>query len=122
MGDVNGAPFIGLPGNPIAVFVTFTHVQRPLIARLAGEAYRPVTAIPVRAAFAYKKKEGRREYVRVRMVRATDGALEAMKHPREGAGVLTSLTETDGLVELPETATRIGPGEMVGFLPYDVLR
>ena len=77
---------------------------------------------PVRAGFGYRKKEGRREYVRVRLERAADGALEARKHPREGAGVITSLTETDGLAELPEEVTRVEPGEMIGFLPYAVLR
>ena len=51
-----------------------------------------------------------------------DGALVALKHPQEGAGVITSLTETDGLVELPEAVTRVEPGEDLGFLPYDLLR
>jgi molybdopterin molybdotransferase len=72
----------------------------------------------VRAGFAYKKKEGRREYVRVRLLREADGILTAQKHPREGAGVITSLTETDGLVELPEAMTRLEPGEPVAFVPY----
>jgi molybdopterin molybdotransferase len=121
MGVVRGVPFVGLPGNPVAVFVTFAHVARPLIARLSGETWRRPIAYPVRAGFAYKKKEGRREYVRVRLV-AEEGALVAHKHPREGAGVITSLTETDGLVELPETATRLAPGQSVAFLPYEALR
>ena len=122
LGVVDGAAFIGLPGNPVAVFVTFVHVARALVARLSGEAYEPPTAWPVRAGFGYRKKEGRREYVRVRLERAADGALEVRKHPREGAGVITSLTETDGLAELPEEVTRVEPGELINFLPYAVLR
>ncbi len=122
MGVVGGTPFIGLPGNPVAVFVTFAYVARALIARLSGEAYEPPQSFPVRAAFAYRKKEGRREYVRVRLGGGADGALEAHKHPREGAGVITSLTETDGLVELPEAVTRVAPGETVRFIPYEFLR
>ena len=118
MGVVGGTPFIGLPGNPVAVFVTFAHVARVMIARLSGETYAPPNPFEVRAAFAYRKKEGRREYVRVRL----SDALEAQKHPREGAGILTSLTETDGLVELSEAVTRVEPGEKVGFLPYALLR
>ena len=74
--------------------------------------------LPVRAGFAYRKKAGRREYVRVRLVRGADGVVEAAKHEQEGAGVITSLTETDGLVELPETATTVTPGATVGFLSY----
>ena len=118
MGVVNGKPFIGLPGNPVAVFVTFAHVARALIARLSGEDFTPPLAFPVRADFAYRKKEGRREYVRVGLRPAVDGGLVAAKHPREGAGIITSLTQTDGLVELPEPITRIEPGETVRFLPY----
>ncbi len=121
MGVVGGAPFIGLPGNPVAVFVTFAHVARAVIARLSGAAFAPPEAFAVRSAFAYRKKEGRREYVRVSLV-AGQGGVEARKHPREGAGILTSLTESDGLVELPETVTRVEPGDTVGFLPYALLR
>lgn len=122
MGVVNGKPFVGLPGNPVAVFVTFAHLVRPLIARLGGGEVERVRAVPVRAAFAYKKKEGRREYVRVSLAGAADGVLEAHKHPREGAGVITSLTETDGLAELGEHVTRVAPGDLVGFYPYTALR
>jgi len=75
----------------------------------------------VRAGFAYKKKAGRREYVRVKLIRSADGAIEAIKHPQEGAGVITSLTETDGLIELPEDATTIAAGATVGFLSYAAL-
>ena len=78
-------------------------------------------ALPVRAAFGYRKKLGRREYVRVALRAGADGTIEAVKHHQEGAGVITSLTETDGLVELPESVTAIEPGAMVGFIPYAAL-
>ena len=115
------AAFIGLPGNPAAVYVTFARVVRPLFLRLAGAQSAALTALPVRAAFTYKKKAGRREYVRVKLHRAADGAIEAVKHPQDGAGVITSLTETDGLIELTEDITKIEPGAAVGFLSYAAL-
>jgi molybdopterin molybdotransferase len=120
LGVVRGTPFIGLPGNPVAVFVTFVQIARALIARLSGETYAPPLPFPVEAGFGYRKKEGRREYVRVRLERR-EGRVIAHKHPREGAGVITSMTATDGLVELPESVTRVEQGESVGFLPYDIL-
>jgi molybdopterin molybdotransferase len=96
-------------------------VVRPLILRLAGVEAAPLVALPVRAAFGYRKKAGRREYVRVKLARAADGAVEAVKHAQEGAGIITSLTETDGLVELPEETTTVEPGATVGFLSYAAL-
>jgi molybdopterin molybdotransferase len=119
--DGASAAFVGLPGNPVAAFVTFARVVRPLLLRLAGATPVPLIALPVRAAFAYKKKKGRREYVRVALRRAADGGIEAVKHPRDGAGILTSLTETDGLAELGEDITAIEPGGTVGFLSYAAL-
>jgi molybdopterin molybdotransferase len=119
--DDNQAAFVGLPGNPVAVFVTFVRVVRPLLMRLAGATPEAFVALPVTAAFAYRKKKGRREYVRVSLHRRADGALEAHKHPREGAGVITSLTETDGLAELADDVTVIEPGATIGFFPYAVL-
>jgi molybdopterin molybdotransferase len=121
MGVVRGAAFIGLPGNPVAAFVTFVQLARPLIARLVGEEFQAPLATLVRSGFAYRKKEGRREYVRVRLEPHPDGSLIAHKHPREGAGVITSLTETHGLVELPEQLTQLAAGDSVGFLAYAAL-
>ncbi len=118
MGIIGGTPLIGLPGNPVASFVTFVHVVRPTLLALAGGRPEPLTPIPVRAAFSYKKKAGRREYVRVSLRKSRDGTLEAIKFPREGAGLLSSLVETDGLVELGEAITQVEPGQGVGFLSY----
>ncbi|OYW69001.1 MAG: molybdopterin molybdenumtransferase MoeA [Bosea sp. 12-68-7] len=121
LGRIGAVPFIGLPGNPVAVFVTFAFVARALIARLAGAVpVRPV-ALPVRLGFPYRKKEGRREYVRVSLEPGADGIMTARKHPQDGAGVLTSLTRTDGLVELAEDTTRIAEGTVVPFLAYGLL-
>lgn len=120
LGRIGTTPFIGLPGNPVAVFVTFAFVARALIARLAGTPYIRPMALPVRLGFGYRKKEGRREYVRVSL-EAGDGGMVARKHPQDGAGVLTSLTRTDGLVELAEDLTVIAEGTVVPFLAYELL-
>jgi len=117
-GPAGQAAFVGLPGNPAAVFVTFVRVVRPLLLRLAGATLRPLVALPVRSAFAYRKKKGRREYVRASLRPGSDGSIEAVKFSQDGAGVITSLTQTDGLVELGEDVTSIAPGATVGFLSY----
>jgi len=118
MGVIGGTPFIGLPGNPVASFVTFVHVVRPTVLALAGATQQHLVPMPVRAAFTYNKKIARREYVRVNLRKGEGGVLEAVKFPREGAGLLSSLVDTDGLVELGEEITRVEPGQTVGFLSY----
>ena len=121
MGVIDGTPFIGLPGNPVASYVTFAYVARPAILALCGTALQMPPAVQVRAAFSYRKKGGRREYVRSRLRTAADGAIEAIKFPREGAGLLSSLVETDGLVELHEQLNGVEPGQTVPFLSYSTL-
>ena len=118
MGVIGGTPFIGLPGNPVASFVTFAHVVRPTVLALSGAAQQNLIPMPVRAAFTYDKKAGRREYVRVYLRVDENGAPEAVKFPREGAGLLSSLVDTDGLVQLGEDVTRVERGQIVGFLGY----
>ncbi|MGQ0687099.1 molybdopterin molybdotransferase MoeA [Bradyrhizobium sp.] len=118
MGIIGGTPFIGLPGNPVASFVTFVHVVRPTILALSGARQEKLMPMPVRAAFSYRKKISRREYVRVSLRRGADGVLEATKFPREGAGLLSSLADTDGLAELGEDVTQVSPGETIGFLSW----
>ncbi len=113
-----GAAFVGLPGNPVAVFVTFVRVVRPLLLQLSGALPEPLIAMPARATFSYKKRKGRREYVRVALRAAPDGVIEAVKYEQDGAGVLTSLTNTDGLAELGEDVTQVEPGSTIGFLSY----
>ena len=91
------------------------------IVRLSVAQPDKLLPLPVRVAFAYKKKKDRREYLRVTLKRAEDGEIEANKHQQDGAGILTSLTETDGLLELPEDVTAVEPGARAGFLSYAAL-
>jgi molybdopterin molybdotransferase len=119
--DGHSAAFAGLPGNPVAVFVTFVRVVRPLLLRLSGALPMALMPMPVVSSFSYGKKKNRREYVRVSLRRRADGEYEAVKHPQDGAGILTSLTETDGLLELPDEMTKVEPGTRVGFLSYAAL-
>jgi molybdopterin molybdotransferase len=118
MGVIDGVPFVGLPGNPVASFVTFARIARPALLALAGAEWRQPPPLRVRALFSYRKKPARREYVRVHLNRGGDGVLEAAKFPREGAGLLSSLVDTDGVVELSEDTTRVEPGQIVDCFTY----
>ncbi|MEQ9606328.1 MAG: molybdopterin molybdotransferase MoeA, partial [Kiloniellaceae bacterium] len=118
LGQVGRVPFVGLPGNPVAVVVTFLTIVRPLILRLMGGNDAPPHTFRVRAGFDHKKKKDRREWVRAHLVEDASGGLTAEKFPRDGAGILSSLVAADGLIELPEDLTRLEAGAMVEFLPF----
>ncbi|HTZ35159.1 MAG TPA: gephyrin-like molybdotransferase Glp [Stellaceae bacterium] len=117
LGQVKGVPLLGLPGNPVAAALTFAIVGRPLILHLAGAADGPPATFRVRAGFAYKKRKGRREYVRATLQRDGDGVI-AHKYPKDGAGILSSIVHTQGFAIVPETVERLAPGDAVEFLPY----
>lgn len=119
LGQVGRVPFVGLPGNPVAVVVTFLTIVRPLILRLIGGRDAAPHTFRVRAGFDHKKKKDRREWVRAHLVEGPNGdGLTAEKFPREGAGILSSMVAADGLIELPEDMTRLEAGAMVEFLPF----
>ena len=122
MGEIGGTPVVGLPGNPIAAYVTHLFVVAPLLARLGGRTWRPPLSWSVPAAFAHRKKAGRREYLRVSLSTTATGEAELVKFPREGSALLSSLTGSDGLAELPEDLTELAPGTRLRFLPHLALQ
>jgi molybdopterin molybdotransferase len=121
LGQIGRVPFVGLPGNPVAVMVTAMTILRPMIVRLMGGTGLTPHRFRVAADFAYNKKKNRREWLRARLVGDGEAGWRAVKFPRDGAGILTSMVESDGLVELPEDLTRLEPGTMVDFLPFSEL-
>jgi molybdopterin molybdotransferase len=109
--DIAETWFIGLPGNPVSSFVTFTLFVRPVLAKLQGALALAPVGMPVRADFAWPRPDKRREFLRVR--RNAQGGLDLYRN--QGSGVLTSLAWGDGLADIPPGHT-VQPGEMVNFL------
>jgi molybdopterin molybdotransferase len=118
LGRIGTVPFVGLPGNPVAMVVTFLRIARPMILRLAGAAETAPPMFTVRADFAMRKKTGRREWIRVHLVDGEGGLRHARKFPREGSGILSSLVDSHGLVELGEEMSRVENGMEVPFIPF----
>jgi molybdopterin molybdotransferase len=121
LGQIGAVPFFGLPGNPVAALLTYGFFARPLLQRLSGAVPVVPRSFPVTAGFLYKKKADRREWVRVSLVDDGRGGWRAEKYPVDGAGVITSITGTDGLLELAEEQLRLEPGDMARFYPYGAL-
>ena len=117
--DACPVPYLGLPGNPAAVIVTFLKFARPLILCLAGANEPPPRLYPVQAGFSHRKKKQRREYVRCVLSTDTNGGLVAKKAGRQGAGILSAVSSADGLVELPEDMQYLKCGSTVDFMPFN---
>jgi molybdopterin molybdotransferase len=119
LGQIGHVPFIGLPGNPVAVLVTFLCFARPLLLRLSGVCDVSPRRYPVIADFDYKKKKGRREWLRVRLRTLPDGRISAEKFERDGAGILSSAVFAEGLIELAEEVDKVKKGMTVDFLSFN---
>ena len=117
LGQVKGVPLIGLPGNPVAAALTFAILARPLIQRLGGAAMTPPLSFPVAAGFAWRKRTGRREYLRASLGRDGDRVV-AHRYPKDGAGILSSIVRSDGFAILDERLNDITPGMTIEFLPF----
>ena len=109
-----GVPVFGLPGNPVAALVCALVFARPALSLLSGAGWSQPQGFTVPAAFNKHKKAGRREYLRARLTES--GAAEVFAS--EGSGRISGLSWATGLVELPDAACTIAPGDPVRYLPY----
>lgn len=120
-GQVGQAVFMGLPGNPVAVFVCFLLYGRPLLTRLGGGIWCEPARFKVAAGFSIaKKKADRREFLRGLLVAGDDGPA-VRKFPKDGSGLITSLREANGFIELAEEVTSVAEGDLVDFIPFSAL-
>lgn len=117
-GRLESCSFIGLPGNPVAAMVCYLRFARPVLLRLAGAAWCEPRAMPVAAGFAMRKAAGRCELLRVRLRADGKGGWIADRLPRQGSGMLTTMTEADGLVELAAELEEVQEGSPLPFLSF----
>ncbi len=117
-GQIGSTMMIGLPGNPVAVFVCFLVYVYPLLRRLSGGDWPEPQAIQLPAAFDQpKRKTGRREFWRASLVQGEHG-LAAEKFARDGSGLISGLRAADGLIEVDEDTPAIARGDLVSFIPF----
>lgn len=120
MGKIGSTPFVGLPGNPVAVMIGFLLLVRPLVLRLMGASVPDLPRYPVKADFDFVRKPGRKEWLRGR-VEVRSGQLVAQKFRTESSGALSSMVWADGLLEILEDVSEIKPGDNLGYLPFNGL-
>jgi molybdopterin molybdotransferase len=117
-GRIGRTPFLGLPGNPVASMVCFMIFARPLLMRLAGRNAWPLPLRRLPAGFDFKKRPGRREWLRGWIEAEGTPAAVLRRYPREGSGILSSMVAAQGLIDLAEDQEDIAPGDMVGYIPF----
>ncbi len=117
-GKVGDTLFMGLPGNPVSVFVTFLLFARGLILKTQGAEDYLAKRVSVIADFDWPKIK-RQEYLRVRLLQK-DGQMVAQIYPHQGSGVLSSASWADGLVEV-SMDSEIKKGDAVSYLAFEGL-
>lgn len=121
VGRIGKCVLFGLPGNPVAVMVTFLAFVRPALQRLMGALEQPLPTVRARCSERVRKKPGRTEYQRVQLNRAADGAWEARTTGQQGSGVLRSMVQADGLMVIPHEQGDVQPGDWVDVMLFDGL-
>ncbi len=119
-GHIGKTPFIGTPGNPVSLFVTFLLFARPFILKMQGANSQMPTALTVEADFDWNKPDKRREFARGRLQIGADGKPRVSVYPSRSSGVLSSVAWANGLVVILEGQT-LKRGDPVQFLSFDEL-
>jgi molybdopterin molybdotransferase len=118
-GSINHKPFIGLPGNPSSVFVTFCLIARPFLLRMQGANELEPLRLQASAEFAVSRPGDRQEYLRVTLASTAQG-LRATRYPDQSSGVLSSVSHSNALAVIPVGMT-VAPGDRVEVILLDSL-
>jgi molybdopterin molybdotransferase len=118
-GRVGETPFIGLPGNPTSVFVTFCLVARPFLLKKQGVTETALPSLQATAAFSIRRPGGRQDYLRVSIEQTADG-LSARPFSNQSSGVLSSVSHSNALAVIPQ-GTTVREGDRVEILLLDLL-
>lgn len=118
-GRIAETPLFGLPGNPVAVMVTFYQFVQPALLKLSGVSdTQPPRSFRVRSASHFRKKPGRTEYQRAVLYYDDQGELAVRSFGKQGSGILRSMSEANCLVVLPEQNENIHIGDWVDVQPF----
>ncbi len=115
----DGAVLFGLPGNPVAVMVTFLAFVRPALLQMMGATVTTQPLLKARSLEAVRKKPGRTEYQRGRVTTTADGTLQVQTTGSQGSGVLRSMAEANGLMVLHHSQGNIAVGDEIDVLMFD---
>ena len=121
VGRIGNAMLFGLPGNPVAVMVSFYAFVRDALLRMAGATPFALPMLRACSVAPIRKKPGRTEYQRGFVERSADGEWRVTITGDQGSGILRSMSEANGMVVLPHDMGPVAAGEAVDVLPFDAL-
>jgi molybdopterin molybdotransferase len=119
VGRIGSSVLFGLPGNPVAVMVTFLAFVRPALLRMMGSTQAQPPLLKARSADAIRKKSGRTEYQRGVVTRAADGSLDVRITGNQGSGVLSSMVQANGLIVLGHAQENVAAGDVVDVMMFE---
>jgi molybdopterin molybdotransferase len=119
VGRIGEAVLFGLPGNPVAVMVTFLAFVRPALLRMMGCSAPPLPLLKAHSTEAIRKKPGRTEYQRGVVKSAVNGALTVATTGQQGSGVLSSMAQANGLIVLGHDQGNVAVGDEVDVMMFD---
>ena len=120
-GTGRDAILFGLPGNPVAVMVTFYALVRDALLAMSGARVEPLPMLRAACVTPVRKKPGRTEYQRGTVRRRTDGGYEVEIIGNQGSGVLSSMSLANGLIVLSHDSASVAAGDLVDVLPFEGL-
>jgi molybdopterin molybdotransferase len=119
VGRIGSSVLFGLPGNPVAVMVTFLAFVRPALLRMMGSTQAQAPLLQARSAEAIRKKAGRTEFQRGIVTRAANGSLEVRVTGNQGSGVLSSMVQANGLIVLGHAQGNVAAGDVVDVMMFE---
>ena len=119
VGRIGKSVLFGLPGNPVAVMVTFLAFVRPALLRMMGSTAEPAPLLRAKCLEPLRKKAGRTEYQRGFVSNAADGTLQVRTTGNQGSGVLSSMVQGNGLIVLHHAQDNVAVGDEVDVMMFD---
>jgi molybdopterin molybdotransferase len=118
-GRIGKSVLFGLPGNPVAVMVTFLAFVRPALLRMMGSTAQSAPLLRAKSLEPLRKKAGRTEYQRGFVSTAADGTLNVRTTGNQGSGVLSSMVQANGLIVLHHTQGNVAVGDAVDVMMFE---
>jgi len=118
-GTLSQSTFFGLPGNPVSATVTFHQLALPIMRQMQGELVDSTTTFQVECTEALKKRPGRQDYQRGTLSQLANGQLQVSGFRSQGSGVLSSMSQSNCYMILPQNAGNVAIGDKVTVLPFD---